>query len=75
MKLTLDKVQKNTPYIIQAFTLEKGLLLKLNELGFVVKKALNLVHKGKSGAVIIKYNGIKYALGAKIAKNMVVSYT
>lgn len=74
MKLTLDKLKKGTFFIIDAFNIEKGLIMKLNEIGIFAKRSLELIHKAHSGSVVIKCNGAKYALGSDIAKNLIVRY-
>ncbi len=69
-KQSIASINKGTNFKIKKFLLNKIQALQLMEFGIVPRITIKLIEKNNFGSVIIKCEGIKYALDNSIAKKL-----
>lgn len=71
--MTLKDAHQGKPYTVEAVLLPEGLKRRLSILGMTAGSSVELIRKKYSGAEIISIRGARYAIGRKIAENVLVS--
>lgn len=70
--MTLKDGKDNTFYKVLDFDLDINLQRRLQALGLTIGSNTLVVNNAKKGAMTVKIRGTRFALGKKIAKNIIV---
>ena len=70
-EITVDKLKSGDKFMIKSYNLKNKYVYKLKEMGLLSTSQILMEYKSIFGAVVVRCNGVKYALSRNIAKKLV----
>ena len=70
--MTLKESKTNSRVSVVEMNLEEGILRHLQVMGMIEGTPVNVLNNDKKGVMIIQVRGTRFAIGRKIAQNIVV---
>ena len=70
--MCLKEGKEHKVYEVQEMCLEPDLERRLKALGLTAGTRVEVVNNRKKGAVIVKFRGVRFAFGSKIADHVLV---
>ena len=70
--MTLKEGKNNQTYIVEEIHIELNLERRLEALGLTQGSQITVLNNNKKGAMTVRFRGTRFALGRRIADNIVV---
>lgn len=70
--MTLENGRIGSKYIVEDIKLESGIMRRLQMLGLTQGTSIELLNKKRSGSVIFKVRGTRFAIGSDVAKGILI---
>ncbi|HIY62058.1 MAG TPA: FeoA domain-containing protein [Candidatus Mediterraneibacter stercoripullorum] len=70
--MTLKEGKNNQTYIVEEIHIELNLERRLEALGLTQGSQITVLNNNKKGAMTVRFRGTRFALGRRIADNIIV---
>ena len=70
--MTLKEGKNNQTYIVEEIHIELNLERRLEALGLTQGSQITVLNNNKRGAMTVRFRGTRFALGRRIADNIIV---
>ena len=70
--MTLKEGKNNQAYIVEEIHIELNLERRLEALGLTQGSRITILNNNKKGAMTVRFRGTRFALGRRIADNIIV---
>ena len=70
--MRLKEGKNNKVYIVERIEIEQNLERRLEALGLTTGSNITILNNDKKGAITVRFRGTRFALGKRIADNIVV---
>ena len=70
--MTLKEGKNNQTYIVEEIHIELNLERRLEALGLTRGSQITVLNNNKKGAMTVRFRGTRFALGRRIADNIIV---